>query len=170
MFLIRNIKISVKVEALTLNNALSVLKNKNIATREFGNFFSFKSNQFTFVIFKRGSQEKNHINITQIPNFYSIHKAINSLISLLNCRVCHYVIDNIIATSDLHKPISLYAIIKSKRFKRVKYNSEIFPGLFIKFKEGTTIIFHSGKLVIVGCKSIDKIQCILTTIHANITT
>lgn len=169
MFLIRNIKISVKVQALTLNNALSILKNKSIITREFGNFFSFKSNNYTFVIFKRGKQENNHINITQIPNFYSINKAINCLISLINCRVCHYVIDNIIATSDLHKSISLDSLIKSKRFKRVKYNSEIFPGLFIKFRQGTTIIFHSGKLVIVGCKSIDKIECILNTIHANMT-
>lgn len=168
MFLIRNIKVSVKVEALILNNALSSLKNNQVLSKEFGNFITFKHNNYTFVLFKTGKNKESHINITQISNFDSINKAIDCLIKLINCTVNSYSIDNIIATSDLNKSISLSTIIKNKRFERIKYNNEIFPGLFIKFNQGTVIIFHSGKIVLVGCKSIENIEWLMSTIYANI--
>ena len=166
MFLIRNIKVSVKVKALILNNALSCLKKRDILPKEYCNFIIFKSNNFTFILFKRKQLEDTHVNITQIPDVVSINKAVKCLINLINCEVNYYTVDNIIATSDLKKPIDLTQVLNSNTFERVKYNNEVFPGLFIKFNQGTLILFHTGKIVIVGCKSIDSIQWILNAIHA----
>jgi len=40
----------------------------------------------------------------------------------------------------------------------VKYNNQKFPGLFIKYKKGTALVFFSGKVVIVGCKNQTEIK------------
>ncbi len=53
----------------------------------------------------------------------------------------------------------------------ISYNNEVFPGLFIKVKQenkkiGTIIIFHSGKVVFVGIKSIKKLKCLESLILA----
>jgi TATA-box binding protein (TBP) (component of TFIID and TFIIIB) len=168
MFLIRNIKVSVKVNAVILNNALGNLKSNNIITKEFCNFITFKSNSFTYILFKTGKAKDTHINITQIKDFSLINVAINCLINLIKCTVISYSVDNIIATSDLLKPVCLTEIIKRKKFQKVKYNNEVFPGLFIKFNKGTIIVFHSGKIVIVGCKSVKDIECLMNFLHVNI--
>jgi len=168
MYLVRNIKVSVKVKALILNNALTHLQDNNIVLKNFGNFISFKANNYTFILFKKGQNTDTHINITQIPTFSDINYALNCIVTLIKCEIISYTIDNIIATSDLGKFISLPKIVEERKFKQLKYNSEIFPGLFIKFKKGTIIIFHSGKTVIVGCKNIESIRWILRMIHANI--
>ena len=71
-------------------------------------------------------------------------------------------VDNICATKITNGNIDLEILFKdldkynSSKFK-VNYNSQKFPGLFIKFyKEfivGTLIIFKSGKINCVGLKS-----------------
>ena len=168
MFLIRNIKVSVKVRALVLDNALSRLINKGIKTKVFSNFITFKTKHYTFVLFKSGQKKQTHVNITQIPKFSSIAKAITSLRRLLHCKVLSHTVDNIIATSDLKRTVSLKRLIQEKKFQRTKYNNEIFPGLFIKFWNGTVIVFHTGKIVIVGCKSKKSIKWILQKLIAHI--
>ncbi len=168
MFRIRNIKISLKVKPIVLNNAIIQLQKKGIATKTYSNFLTFKLHLYTYVVFKKGRTKHTHINITQIPSLKLINNAIEIVKQCLECKVLYFTIDNIIATSDLKKPICLIDIINKKSFDKIKYNNEIFPGLFIKFHNGTVILFHSGKIVIVGCKNKETIQWILETIHANI--
>ena len=53
----------------------------------------------------------------------------------------------------------------------IQYNNERFPGLFVKFernlkKVGTAIVFHSGKIVIVGCKGLDELKCLSQAVSA----
>jgi len=168
MFLVRNIKISLKVKAIFLDNALEILKRNNIKAKTFCNFVTFKIRGYTYVLFKTGKAQHTHINVTQIASIKLIKKAIKILVKLMNCTVLRYSIDNIIATSDLVRPINLDEVIKNKKFKKIKYNNEIFPGLFIKFSIGTVIIFHTGRIVIVGCKSERDIKWILENVHANI--
>lgn len=168
MFRIRNIKISLKVKPLVLNNALKRLEKKSVTVKTYSNFISFKANTYTYVLFKKGKTKQTHINITQIPSLDLVKTAINIIVRLLKCCVLNYTIDNIIATSDLHKCVCLMDVVIKKSFERIKYNNEIFPGLFIKFINGTVIVFHTGKIVIVGCKNKESIKWILETVCANI--
>ena len=76
-------------------------------------------------------------------------------------------IDNITGSIDLKKDINIQNIInlvfKEEKFSNIKasYNNEKFPGLFLKVKEfGTIIVFYSGKVVFVGCKSVTNLECL----------
>jgi transcription initiation factor TFIID TATA-box-binding protein len=82
--------------------------------------------------------------------------------------VISQTIDNIIATTNLNRKLNLVDISSRKKFTNIKYNNEKFPGLFVKFNIGTAIIFHSGKIVIVGSKSIENIECVLNLILVSI--
>ncbi len=168
MFQIRNIKISIKVKPLVLNNAIERLENNGITLKTYSNFLTFKTHNFTYVLFKKGQRKHSHINVTQIPSLKLIRKSIRVIEKCLGCSVLYYKIDNIIATSDLKQSVNLIDIVSRRRFDKIKYNNEIFPGLFIKFPSGTVIIFHSGKIVIVGCKNQKTIKWILEIVHANI--
>jgi TATA-box binding protein (TBP) (component of TFIID and TFIIIB) len=97
-----------------------------------------------------------------------IKKALSNLRVLLKCNIVSVKIDNIIATTDTYQQINLRKLLKDQNFKIKKYNNEIFPGLFAKFKKGTAIIFHSGKVVIVGCKKLHHIPWIIQQITRHI--
>lgn len=167
MFQVRNIKISVKIKHQPLDNVISKLKKKNINVKSYSNFISFQ-HKFTYVLFKSGQKLTNHINITQIANVPKIKKSISHLSKLLKCHILSVKIDNIIATTDTYRKINLRKLLKDQNFEIKKYNNEIFPGLFAKFKKGTAIIFHSGKVVIVGCKKLKHIKWIIQQITPHI--
>lgn len=167
MFRVRNIKISVKIKHQPLDNVITKLKRRNITVKSFSNFISFQ-HKFTYVFFKSGRKLTNHINITQIAQVSKIKKALSNLRVLLKCNIVSVKIDNIIATTDICQQINLRKLLKDQNFKIKKYNNEIFPGLFAKFKKGTAIIFHSGKVVIVGCKKLHHIPWIIQQITRHI--
>lgn len=164
---IRNVKISVKIENYSLDNAIKVLKEKNILFHKFNNFVSFKY-RFTFVLFKKGKVRLNHLNITNIKKLRHIKKAVKLVKHLFNCDIYSVKVDNIIATYNTLQRINLKSIIRRRIFNKTKYNAETFPGLFIKFEQGTVILFHSGKSVILGCKNKEDLKCIVQQLIANI--
>jgi len=169
MIEVRNIKISVVIESISLNNAIDKLVQSNIYYKQFSNFISFKYN-YTFVIFKTGSNNQNHINISRIKCKQDIKKAVKIIKKLFHIHIISIKIDNIVSTSNLNKPINLHEIVKNQLIDCIKYNPEQFPGLFAKFKEGTVIIFHSGKIVIVGCKSYKHLLWVVKETHARLRT
>ena len=166
-FKVANVKVSVKIQAIPLDIVFKIAKSKNICCKLHNNFIVLKA-KYTFIIFKAKDLIENHINITKIPKIKSIYKAIKEIEQLLNCTHFNLSIDNIIASSNIHRKLNLISIIEKKKFNKIKYNNQKFPGLFLTFKKGTAIIFHSGKIVIVGCKNILAIKCILTNIFVNI--
>ena len=167
-FKVANVKVSVKIPAIALDIVYNIAKEKNIPTNSQNNFIVLKA-KYTFIIFKKGrNSTENHINITKIPNISLISKAIKEIEDILNCKHYNLRVDNIIASSNLHKTLDLVEIVRIKKFEKIKYNNQKFPGLFVTFEKGTTIIFHSGKIVIVGCKKISDIKCILKNIFVNI--
>jgi TATA-box binding protein (TBP) (component of TFIID and TFIIIB) len=86
-----------------------------------------------------------------------------------DCSVISKSVDNIIASTSVDKKLDLCLICSSGVFKSIKYNNEKFPGLFIKFENlGTAILFHSGKIVIVGSKTRNNIECLIQKIYARI--
>lgn len=168
-FVITNVKISVKIQAKPLDIVQKVLEAKNILCKTHNNFLVAKS-EYTFIIFKSkfGDGANNHINITKIPNLSFIPHVILLTETLLECRTFQHRIDNISATSNSPQRLNLVKLVEKKKFKNIKYNNQTFPGLFLSFNTGTAILFHSGKINIVGCKSEANLKCILSKIFANI--
>jgi len=167
---VANVKVSVKTSKILLDNVYVIAKRENLYCKNYKNFVVIKT-LFTYIIFKSKEQHsESHINITKIPKVTAIREAIDLIKSLINCKIISYKIDNIIATTNLRTELNLASISNNCRLENIKYNNEKFPGLFIKFNTGTIILFHSGKLVIVGCKSEENIKCLIKKICVNILT
>ena len=164
---IANVKVSLKTSPLSLDIVFNNLSSKGYNCRAYQNFLVIKT-EFTFIIFKTNSKGENHINITKIPNLSFIKKAIEIIERLTFCQVKSNTIDNIIATTSVSYNLNLNKIVEERKFSKIKYNNEKFPGLFLKFEKATAILFHSGKIVIVGSKSEKNIECLITKIFANI--
>lgn len=155
------------MQAMPLNIVTSKLSENNINFTSYPNFIVF-SYEFTYTIFKVSKNSKmNHINVTKIKRKRDIKKAKSTLISILGKKILSVKIDNIIATTDLKRKVDLQKVSKFKLCNIVKYNPECFPGLFAKFERGTVIIFHSGKIVILGTKRKQEIRDILAELVKN---
>jgi TATA-box binding protein (TBP) (component of TFIID and TFIIIB) len=164
---IANVKVSVKTLSLSLDIVYQCASLKGLTCKNYTNFLVIKK-KFTYIIFKTNKNNENHINITKIPNVSFVQEAIDLIKNLTNCFITSTHIDNIIATTNSNRELNLEQIVKEKKFDQIKYNNEKFPGLFVKFVIGTAILFHSGKIVIVGCKSEESIKCLIKKIYANI--
>ncbi|WP_353079641.1 hypothetical protein [Flavobacterium sp.] len=160
---IANVKVSIKTSAIVLDNVITVCSEKQLYCKNYNNFLVVKD-IYTYIIFKQNKNNQNHINITKIPNIDSVSNAITRIQDLTKSVILSQNIDNIIASTSWPKQLNLKQI--STLFTNVKYNNEKFPGLFIKFPTGTVILFHSGKIVIVGCKNEKDLQCLIQKIFA----
>ena len=167
MLTVHNIKVSATLPATSLDNVIRHLTTQKIPLKQYSNYISFKL-QHTYVIFRSGKKDTNHINITQIKSVPQISTAIADLEKCLNQPVTFLQIDNIIATCQTPTNLILEDIVSGQLFESIKYNNEIFPGLFVKFPQGTIIIFHSGKIVFVGFKNLDDLKWISSIVLAHI--
>ena len=160
-FQVHNIKISLKIKSpyiLYCNEIIA--KNKKIVQKNFGNFRIVYSH-FTYVFFNT-SNNILHCNVTNIKSYNQIHtckKVLNDIFPKLN--ILSTKVDNICGTKYIGGNICLDDLFKClvesncSEFK-INYNSQKFPGLFIKFDgrtlNGTLIVFKSGKINTVGLK------------------
>lgn len=163
---IANVKISLKTSPISLDIVFNKLSKKGYNCKKYQNFLVIKT-KFTFILFKTNSKGENHVNVTKIPKLSYIKEAIKIIKKLTLCIVKSKTVDNIIATTSVNKNLNLRKIVRDKKFSKIKYNNEKFPGLFLKFKKATAILFHSGKIVIVGSKSKKNIECLIKKIFAN---
>lgn len=152
---IRNIKISAKVESIPLYTVIEQLQDINLSFKKYPSYVSFQ-NTYNYIFFQPSKNNTNHVNITGIKREDDIESAINVLEHTIGKSILSHVIDNITATYNVSHSLNLDEIIH--KFKQVKYNAERFPGMFIKCsKGGNAIIFHSGKIVLLGCKTRNEI-------------
>lgn len=162
---ITNIKISLKTSFLCLDTVVSILQEKAIAHKRYSNFIVIRD-LYTYIIFKQGCNGRNHVNITKLKVLADIDLSIKHLCSvLLTCHIVEYkrVIDNITASINLERQFNLLEI--TKIFPgHCSYNTEKFPGLFLKFNCGTIILFHTGKCILIGAKTESDIQCLIAKI------
>ena len=79
-------------------------------------------------------------------------------------RSLTYAIQNIVVKSSLNTEKSLDLNRISVELHNTEYNSERFPGLFVRLKHPkcVIIIFKNGKLIITGLKSFDQINLALS--------
>ena len=138
----------------------TITQNKTIKQKKIGNFRIVYSN-FTYIFFNT-STNILHSNVTKIKTYNQIHcykKTLNSIFPKL--KILSTKVDNICGTKYIGGNICLDNLFdrlvksSSTHFK-VNYNSQKFPGLFIKFNgntlSGTLLIFKSGKINSVGIK------------------
>lgn len=172
MFKIVNVKVSLKTSTIFLDNVCEIARKKNLYCKNYKNFIVLKS-KYTYIIFKVNKEGKNHVNITKIPLIHNISDAVEYFKDkIIDCTTENISIDNISATASAKTRLNLQKIVLKKDYKNLdnflalKYNNQLFPGLFLKFQTGTVIVFHSGKCVIVGCKDETSIRCLTQNICA----
>ena len=164
---VSNVKISCKVQIL---NADNISFNRDIPLKCYNNFCVIKT-KYTYIIFTKSKiNRKFHVNITKIPTLDHISKSIDELKNIINesFLVENLKIENITCLHVLNKNINLldtFEIIKKKQQEenndskeeniiiQVQYNPEKFPGIFLKLKNCSVLLFSSGKLVVIGSTS-----------------
>ncbi len=172
-YTISNIKISCVIAIKTANLLLLNSDDKNV--KYFGNFIVVRRNNFVYSIFRKRkksiretNKERNggdavlyHINITKIPSPDQIASSIDNLKNIIQNEyfVMTKIINNVTCTYDTKlSSIPLLDLIEELKekipsVKRVRFNPERFPGMFISFPDNTLLIFSSGKMVVIGGRS-----------------
>ena len=161
-FNIHNIKISLKLQTPGSFYFLKKVEQlTNLKYKHFSNFLVIYS-KYTYIFFKTANHVV-HCNITKINKYGEIYKAKQNLKKLFpETLILSTRVDNICATRKAFKPINLDYLFKKIAQNdvseyRVNYNTQKFPGLFIKFSgspiTGTLIIFRSGAINCLGIKN-----------------
>lgn len=162
--LISNIKCScvVKVSDKWKLEIKQLCKNNDFSFRERGNIFIIKDFFSICILEKRKrllSQKKFiHVNVTGNRNFSVLKTNLNFLFKNLfhwTWEVISISVDNICATYKYPYNINLKLLNNVLQVSTL--NFERFPAVFYKKYKGTYVIFESGKVNILGCKSIKDI-------------
>lgn len=164
---ISNVKLSCKVRIFN-NNIISF--NRDIAIKQYNNFSVIKT-KYTYIIFTRTKiNRKFHVNITKIPSLDHVSKAIDELNDIINedFAVENFKIENITCLHILNDNINLLETFnnlnknqneisqdleENNKIIQARYNPEKFPGIFLKLRNCSVLIFSSGKLVVIGATS-----------------
>ncbi|WP_214034553.1 hypothetical protein [Methanospirillum sp.] len=67
-------------------------------------------------------------------------------------------IRNIVILENYGEKINLTRICNSASLENMEYEPEQFPGLIYRMKKGTALLFSSGKIVIVGVRSMKEAE------------
>jgi TATA-box binding protein (TBP) (component of TFIID and TFIIIB) len=181
-----NIKISLKCEELSLDSVQDFCVKSNYNLKVYSNFLVVRK-KFVYSIFKKSLLTNlHHVNVTNIKSFKDIGEVLESLESFGLTPLKNTVkIDNLSGLIITEKNIKLPDLVRTikenseKNFSHfdfvLSYNNEVFPGLFLKVfikepnrKIGTAIIFHSGKIILVGSKNLEDIECLSKIILAQL--
>jgi len=167
--IISNVKLSAKIPEKPLHKIKQNCIDQSIAFSTHNNFIVFRSSNFTYIIFKKNllkncdenSEVRQHTNIT-VRNISDIQEAITLMKKILQLDDNVYVpfkIDNLTATASICKQVDVQTFLnKTKHIsKQISFNPEKFPAIFIKHSNGTVLLFKSGVMNILGCKSMKEL-------------
>lgn len=136
-------------------------KNK-LLFKERGNIVVIKPSFSICIIEKKKTCEGKkylHINVTGNRNFKVLKSNLDFMFKTLVhplWKVYSIAIDNICATFKFESKINLRLLHSVLKVSTL--NFERFPAVFYKKYNGTFLIFESGKVNILGCKTIKDIQ------------
>lgn len=156
--MINNIKASVVIKCdenweNTFKNILQI----NSTFKKNGNSFIVKNSSFTLFIIKKKIKSENvviHVNLTGVRNFSHLDTILTffkTRIFLESWEIISLKVDTITATFNLLKKLNLRFLFK--QIEGARYNREKFCGLILKTPNYTAILFNSGKINILGCKT-----------------
>jgi TATA-box binding protein (TBP) (component of TFIID and TFIIIB) len=174
---VTNVKISVKIPTIKLVDVIQKCKNRDLKVKIFPSFIVIYSN-FIFTLFKKGKKKMQHVNITKC-SMDNVKEAMDELRYLTNFHhplILGHIVDNISASTTMPKmsleppqsqsddSIDLESFVNSSEHTPdhvLTLNTETFPGLFIRSKNCTAILFRSGKVNFVGAKKLIDIENLL---------
>ena len=169
MTFIKNVKISTKfLSDQPLAHFSDIAINRNVDFTHVRNILVIKD-IFPITVFK---QEKNryHLNVTGIKTLNGIEEAIlwleDTYCNKTDFQLNSYNIDNITSTFDVKHRVPLHTL--ATVVKHSSYNPERFHALYFKSDEGTAVVFQTGKINIVGSKSVKSILSLWTFIKKKI--
>ena len=122
---------------------------------------------YVYTIFKsRRNPKSYHVNITKIPRKEEIRSSIEELNSVItnDFVVTSYKVENLTYSLDVGYALPLMDIferIKRKSVdivRKIRFNPERFPGMFVTFESSTILVFSSGKMVIIGANTTEKMR------------
>lgn len=125
----------------------------------------FKQFKFVYIIFYGG-----HVNCTGLANSEQICFAIKLFKVLFPIRIINLRIQAIAATTDtkcIFTPKQLYLLKRRKRSNdRMLIVREFFTGILIKFAfGGTAQLFYSGKVNILGAKTLKHLILMCMSVY-----
>ena len=156
--LVSNVKISCKVHLI---NSDEISFNTDNTIKRYNNFVVVKK-KFSFIIFTKTRQNRHfHVNITKIPSTKHISKALDELKLIISSEfvVEIFKVENMTCLYQSKaeiKLLSFYNYLKSNADFGIinkRYDPEKFPGVFLKVKKCSALVFSSGKIVIIGASS-----------------
>ena len=149
------------------SDELRCFKNSINPKKENGSFFVYRLRGYVFCVYYSG-----HINVTGIKFIQEIQYIENIINEFYGIKkVIKSTIDNITCTAKIsaslytwNEPFASYLrkIDDISIFDIIQYSPQTFPGAFLKTtNSGTIIFFATGKINIVGCKSVKTIKQLL---------
>lgn len=140
-------------------------------TKEGTSYYIIRSLKYPFVYHINTS---GHINFSGVKSFSEIAKAQRIFNEAVNVISVFKAVDNItvklfIKQNKIFIPRLVDYLTKEKcaesNITEVRFDSNIFCGVFIKFQNGTVLAFKSAKCMLVGVKKRKHIQFIEDTIN-----
>ena len=135
--------------------------NKDVPRKVFSNFTVVRK-QYVYTIFKTRKNDKSyHVNITKVPSRADVKISLSLLTDIISNRfyVKSWEINNLTCSFRTNFEIPLPDVFDKLRkencVKKIRFNPERFPGMFVTFKANTVLIFSTGKMVIIGAKTED---------------
>ena len=157
---VNNVKLSCTIRLLQVAN-LSFHTDKKI--KFYPNFCTVQG-KYSYIVFtKPGVKKSFHVNITKIPNFEHVDRALAELTDVIKEKytVEKVRVENITCTH--HAPFivnlkQLFHRLKSStaahpNIRNLTYSPEKFPGMFFKLKPCTVLLFSNGKIVVIGASN-----------------
>lgn len=161
--MISNIKISLIYETSEKwkKDIIQKCEEMNIKYKQNGNMIIIKSDFVLCIIEKKlkpglrtQSGRQIHVNLSGVKNFNDLKLKLDFLKNIFlkkKYELKYQKVDNISANFSLANKINLRDLYE--KTQNCKYNTERFPGLFLKLENSTAVIFNSGKVNILGCKT-----------------
>ena len=158
MDFVKNVKISATFASKKpIKRFIDIATTRNVYCAQKRNILVIKD-IYSITIFQK-LNNKYHLNITGIKSLNIISEVINWIIRIycdkIDFRLIAYNIDNITSAFDIKQKISLHTL--ANNVKHSSYNPERFHALYFKNDKGTVVVFQSGKINIVGAKSLENI-------------
>ena len=120
---------------------------------------------YVYIIFKsRRNSKSYHVNITKIPRTEEIQPSIEELNSVItnDFVVTSYKVENLTYSLDVGYALPLmdiFELIKRESIvRKIRFNPERFPGMFVTLESSTILVFSSGKMVIIGVNTAEKMR------------